>query len=51
MKSALTYFVDNIALYVISNNEDHELKCIKDYRQRKYLQIEKDNSSKIKLAL
>jgi len=25
----------NIALYVISNNEDHGLKSIKDYRKRK----------------
>jgi hypothetical protein len=40
----------NIALYVISNNEDHEFKSIKDYRKRKYMQMEIDNSSEIKLA-
>jgi uncharacterized protein YlzI (FlbEa/FlbD family) len=32
-KSALTIFLYNIALYVIRNNEDHELKSIEDYRQ------------------
>jgi len=26
---------------VISNNEDHEFKSIKDYRKRKYLQMER----------
>jgi uncharacterized pyridoxamine 5'-phosphate oxidase family protein len=41
----------NTALYVISNNEDHEFKSIKDYRKRKYIQMERDNSSEIKLAL
>ena len=44
-------FAYNIALYVMSDNEDHELKSIKDYRKRKYLQMERDNSLKIKLAL
>jgi len=44
-------FAYNIALYVISNDEDHELKSIKFYRKKKYLQMEKDNSSEIKLAL
>jgi len=38
----------NIALYVISNNEDHEFKSIKDYRKGKYLQMERDSSSEIK---
>jgi hypothetical protein len=33
MRSTSTYFwIYNIALYVISNNEDHELKSIEDYR-------------------
>ena len=41
----------NITLYVISNNEDHEFKSIKDYRKIKYMQMERDNSSEIKLAL
>ena len=36
---------------MISNNEDHEFKSIKDYRKRKYMQMERDNSSEIKLAL
>lgn len=36
-------FENNIALYVIGGNEDHELK---GYRKRKYLQIERDNSVK-----
>jgi hypothetical protein len=40
----------NIALYVISNNEDHELN-IKDYRKRKYMLMKRDNSSEMKLAL
>ena len=44
-------FAYNIALYVMSDNEDHELKSIKDYRKRKYLQMERDNSSEIKLTL
>jgi len=39
----------NIALYVIINNEDHVLKSIKDYRKGKYLQMERDSSSEIKL--
>lgn len=38
-------FEYNIALYVISNNEDHDFKYIKD------LQMERDNSSEIKIAL
>ena len=29
-------FAHNIALYVIRNNEDHELKSIEDYRQDIY---------------
>ena len=41
-------FAYNIVLYVISNDEDHELKY---YRKKKYLQMERDNSSEIKLAL
>ena len=32
-KSALTIFLYNIALYVIRDNEDHELKSIENYRQ------------------
>ena len=44
-------FAYNIALYVTSDNEDDELKSIKDYGKRKYLQMERDNSSEIKLAL
>ena len=28
-------FVYNIALYVIGDNEDHELKSIKGYRKKK----------------
>ena len=44
-------FKNNIALYLIGGNEDHELKSIKDYRKRKYLQIEKNNSCEIKLVL
>jgi len=44
-------FAYNIVLYVISNDEDHELKSIKDYRKRKYMQMKRDNSSEIKLAL
>jgi len=39
-------FENNIALYVIGGNEDHELKSIKSYRKGKYLQIERDNSVK-----
>jgi len=31
----------NIVLYVISNNEDHKFKSIKDYKKGKYLQMEK----------
>jgi len=34
---------------VIINNEDHVLKSIKDYRKGKYLQMERDSSSEIKL--
>jgi len=30
----------------MSDNEDHELKSIKGYRKRKYLQIERDDSVK-----
>jgi hypothetical protein len=33
-------FAYNIALYVMSDNEDHELKSIKNYRKGKYLQME-----------
>ena len=36
-------FENNITLYVIGGNEDHELKSINGYRKRKYLQIERDN--------
>jgi hypothetical protein len=32
-KSALTIFLYNIALYVIRDNEDHELKFFENYRQ------------------
>ena len=32
-KSTLTIFLYNIALYVIRDNEDHELKSIENYRQ------------------
>ena len=34
-KSTLTIFLYNIALYVIGDNEDHELKSIKGYRKKK----------------
>ena len=34
---------------MISNNEDHEFKSIKDYRKGKYLQMEKRQFSEIKL--
>jgi len=34
---------------VISNNEDHELNSIKDYRKRKYMQMKRDSSGEIKL--
>ena len=34
-KSTLTIFLYNIALCVIGDNEDHELKSIKGYRKRK----------------
>jgi len=44
-------FAYNIALYVMSGNEDHELKFIKDHRKRKYPQMKRENSCKIKLAL
>ena len=38
-------FAYNIALYVIGDNEDHELKSIKGYRKkRNYVQTERDNS-------
>jgi len=34
-KSTLTIFLYNIALYVIGDNDDHELKSIKGYRKKK----------------
>jgi hypothetical protein len=43
-------FLYNIALYVKSNDEDHGLKFIKDYRLKKYLQMERDNYSAINLS-
>ena len=44
-KSTLTIFLYNIALYVIGDNEDHELKSIKGLEKKNYVQTERDNSS------
>jgi len=43
-------FAYNIPLYMISNNEDHELNSIKVIDNENIYKWKRDNSSEIKLA-